>query len=268
MKKLLCIAGILLVGCGTEQEQLAERALRHGAAHYNEKRFAAADSSFSEAPADERAVFNSGNANYRMGRWSAAITHYREAAMMDSSRHEQARTRFNLGNAHLAEAMFADTLAHRQRELLDGIRVDGPDIATKVNQFVLRDSIQRDVQRLEALIDSSLTGALEGYRASLRSQPKDDEARYNLAYVQRLLSLRPKPGGDDGKGGDKDKDKDKELSARAQLIMKKADELVEQYKFDEALSVMQQGLKEDPSLKAKKEYMDKLDVVTKAARAT
>ena len=68
--------------------------------------------------------------------------------------------------------------------------------------------------------------------------------------------------------GDKDKDKDKELSARAQLIMKKADELVEQYKFDEALSVMQQGLKEDPSLKAKKEYMDKLDVVTKAARAT
>lgn len=266
MKKLLYIAGILLVGCGTEQEQLAERALRHGAGHYNDKRFAAADSSFAEAPADERAIFNSGNANYRLGRWTAAITHYREAATMDSSRREQARARFNLGNAHLAEAMFADTLARRQREVLNGIRVDGPDIATKVSQFVLRDSIQRDVQRLESLIDSSLAGALQGYRASLRNEPQDDDARYNLAYVQQLLSKRPKPGSDDGKGGDKDKDK--ELSARAQLIMKKADELVEQYKFDEALSVMQQGLKEDPSLKAKKEYMDKLDVVTKAARAT
>ncbi|MBK9196650.1 MAG: hypothetical protein IPO17_17040 [Flavobacteriales bacterium] len=266
MRNVSLIAVLLLVGCGSEQEQLVERALRHGAARYNDGQFTAADSSFAEAPLDERAVFNRGNANFRMRQWTSAIAHFREAAAMDSSRLEQDRARFNLGNAHLAEALLADTLARQQQELLDGIRVEGSDIATKVSQFVLRDSIQRDVQRLQALIDSSLTAALEGFRASLRNQPTDDDARYNFAYVQRLISRRPNAGDDGSKGGDGDKDK--ELSARAQQIMKRAGELVEQYKFEEALSVMQQGLKEDPSLKAKKEYMDKLDVVTKAAKAT
>ncbi len=260
------IGVLALVACGSEQEQLAERALRTGAGPYQERRFATADSAYAEAPNDERAVFNRGNTQLGLRNWTEAITHFRAAAAMDSTEHERARVHYNLGSSYLAQAMYADTLAKRQNEQLSTMQVDGPDIASKVSQYVLRDSVQRDVKRLEALVDSSLLAAMEGYKESLRSAPGDDDARYNLVFVQRLIAQRPKPGDADGNGGDKDKDK--ELSARAKLIMERADELVEQYKFREALDVLQQGLKQDPSLKAKKEYMDKLDVVTKAASAT
>ncbi len=266
MKRLVPIVVLVLAGCGSEQERLAERALREGAALYNEQAFQAADSAFAEAPFDARAVFDRGNANYRLERWTEAISHFREATTLDSSAHERGRAHYNLASAHLAEAILADTLAKQQRHVLGNIRIDGEDIATKVSQYVLLDSVQRDVERLDALVDSSLLAAKEGYRQSLRVAPEDEDARFNLAYTQRLLSQRP--GANDGKGEGGDKDKDKELSARAKKIMERADELVEQYRFVDALQVLQQGLKEDPSLKAKKEYMDKLDVVTKAARAT
>jgi tetratricopeptide (TPR) repeat protein len=260
------IAVLALVACGSEQERLAERALRTGAGPYHARLFAAADSAYAEAPDDERAIFNRGNSNHRLGNWTEAIAYFKAAAGMDSTQGERARVHFNLGNSYLGEAMHADTLAKRQNEQLATMQVDGPDIATKVAQYVLRDSVQRDIKRLETLVDSSLLAALEGYKESLRNAPGDNDARYNLVYVQRLIEQRPKDGDADGNGGDKDKDK--ELSARAKLIMERADELVEKYKFREALDVLQQGLKQDPSLKAKKEYMDKLDVVTKAASAT
>ncbi len=266
MRNCFYIAVLALVACGTPQERLAERALRTGAGPYHARLFATADSAYAGAPDDERAIFNRGNSNHRLGKWTEAIAYFRAAAGMDSTEHERARIHFNLGNIYMAEAMHADTVARRQSEALSTMQMDGPDIATKVTQYVLRDSVQRDIKRLEALVDSSLLAALEGYKESLRNAPDDDDARFNLVYVQRLIAQRPNP--DDAGGNSSDKDKDKELSARAKLIMERADELVEKYKFREALDVLQQGLKQDPSLKAKKEYMDKLDVVTKAASAT
>ena len=48
--------------------------------------------------------------------------------------------------------------------------------------------------------------------------------------------------------------------------MARADELVEKYLFQEALDVMRQGVQQDPTLQQRKDYMDKLDMITKAAR--
>ncbi|HRH37411.1 MAG TPA: tetratricopeptide repeat protein [Flavobacteriales bacterium] len=266
MKHLVTIVVLLFAACGTPQERLAEEALRHGAALYGIPRFSSADSAFAIAPHDARALYNQGNANFRLGKWSEAIGHYRDAIATDSSHEGLGRANYNLGNAQLMEALYADTAMRQRQEELNGITIDGQDIAAKVSQFVLRDSVQRDVQRLDALIDSSLTQALDSYRRSLRHTPTNNDARYNFTYTQHLIDLRPKNGSGDDKDGDKDKDKD--LSERAKLLMKRADELVDQYKFQEALDVLNKGLKEDPTLKQKKEYMDKLDVVTKAAKAT
>ena len=90
-------------------------------------------------------------------------------------------------------------------------------------------------------------------------QPGPHPGRNDRRDPDLQEALKEKPGFDDEK---------KELSERAKLIMKRADELVEQHKFKEALEVMEQGLKQDATLQKEKEYMDKLGVVTKAASAT
>lgn len=257
---------ILVAACGAPEERMAERALRLGVAGYNGSDFALADSLFTSAPEHERAVRNSANARYRLHDQSGAIAQLRKASAMDTSIVEQAIIRYNLGRVHLAEAMYADSVIRLQREALAGMRTDAPEIAARVSQVVMMDSVQRDVRRLDALIDSSLTQAIHGFKACLRIDPADDSARLNLAIAQRLTAQRLGERGGDGDGGDKDKDQ--QLSARAELIMQRADSLVEVYRFREALDVLQQGLKQDPSLKAKKEYMDKLDTVTKAAQAS
>ncbi len=50
-------------------------------------------------------------------------------------------------------------------------------------------------------------------------------------------------------------------------LVQRADSLVEQYKFNEALDVLEDGLERDPSLKKEEEYMKKLETVTDAATA-
>ena len=77
------------------------------------------------------------------------------------------------------------------------------------------------------------------------------------------IAARPKPT--TGEGG-KDPNKDGELGDKAKLIMARADELVEKYLFQEALDVMRKGVQQDPTLQQRKDYMDKLDMITKAAR--
>ena len=77
------------------------------------------------------------------------------------------------------------------------------------------------------------------------------------------IAARPKPATNEG---GKDPNKDRDLGEKAKLIMARADELVEKYLFQEALDVMRQGVQQDPTLQQRKDYMDKLDMITKAAR--
>lgn len=267
MKRILLIPAMAVLGCGTAEQRLANRALRDGGVRYNESAYVAADSAYAQAGTDQRCVYNRGNAAFRLGSWSEAIAHYTTAAGMDTGATEQARARFGLGNAHYAEARDADSTIPRIQRELAGIRVEGQDIAEKLSKYVLRDSLIREVAGLDAQIDSSLSAAIANYKAALRHAPADDSLRFNLVLAQRQLALREaeKAGRN---GGDGDKDKDQALSARAQLLMQHADSLVEIYRFRDALDMLQRGLQQDPTLKSRKDYMDKLDLVTKAASVT
>lgn len=266
MKRLLYIAVVGLVACGNANERAVEHALRKGNLQYNAQRFYPADSTYATGPIDARLSHNRGNAEYRMNELDSAIVHFGSAAEMAGSAGDQARSYYNLGDARLKQAHWADSVAHALDGTIDGIRIDGADIAQKVDQFVLRDSLQRQRDQLDLLVDSALNEGAEQFKNALRRTPRDEDARHNLALAQRMIAAREKEkSANDGKNED---EKNKELSARAKLIMKRADELVDQHKFQEALDVMQQGLKEDATLQKEKQYMDKLTVVTKAAQAT
>ncbi len=266
MKRFAHIAfPILLTACGSPSERAAERALREGEQPYREARYHAADSIYALAAFDPRVAYNLGNALYEQDLLDTAIRSYSNAIEGTFNEDLKAAGSYNLGNGWALLARDADSLSEVSEKLLSEMRIEGNDIGQKVRQFVVRDSLQQAGVRLEHMIDSALAQSAGAYKNSLRRAPADEDARHNLAVVQKLIAQRVKEAAERDK--DKDQDKNKGLSERAKLLMKKADELVEQYKFTDALKVLQERLKTEPTLQQQQEYMHKLDVVTKAAEA-
>lgn len=266
MKYLLHSAFVLLTACGTPGERAAERALREGVEPYRAGHFGTADSVYAQASFDPRVAYNLGNTLFRQGQMDTAIKAYTKSVEGATTKPQQALANYNLGNSWMALAYHADSLAKGGADQLSKIRIAGDDIAMKVRQFVVRDSIQTELMVLDHLVDSSLTQGAEAFKNSLRRDARDEDARHNLGLAQKLIAARAKEVAERA-AKDKKDEKNKGLSERAKTIMAKADELVEQYKFTEALKVLQDGLKAEPTLQQQQEYMHKLDIVTKAAQA-
>ena len=265
MKYVLPLIVLLLAGCGTQQERDAENALHTGEEAYREGRFNDAADTYAKASFDPRVGYDLGNALYRQQLWDTAVSAFTNASDVLPNGPLKADALHNLGNGWMQRSSYADSVSTVMANTASGIRIEGDDIGRKVRQVVMRDSMQRGAQQLQQLVDSALLQSASAYKNSLRLDPTDDDTRHNLALALYKIAAREKAANE--RDGDKNKE-DKELSARAKEIMAKADELVEQYKFQEALKVMQDGLKEDPTLKNKKDYMDKLTVVNTAAAAT
>jgi len=265
MKYVWAIVVLLLVGCGTQQEREAETALHTGEEAYRDGRFSEAADRYAKAAFDPRVGYDLGNALYRQQLWDTAVSAFANASDALPKGPLKADAFHNLGNGWMERSAYADSLSTVMGKKASGVRIEGDDIGMKVRQVVLRDSMQRAVQQLQQLVDSALVQSASAYKNSLRLAPTDDDTRHNLALALHKIAAREKAANE--RNGGKN-DEDKELSERAKEIMAQADELVEQYKFQEALKVMQDGLKEDPTLKNKQEYMDKLNVVNTAAAAT
>jgi hypothetical protein len=254
-----------ITGCGTAEERAAERALHEGEHPYRAERFDDAATVYARGGSDPRVTHNLGNAEYRLALWDTAIVAFGNSMVASSSAQDQAYAAHNLGNAWSGLANEADSASIRIAERIRTIRIDGDDIGQKVRLIVERDSLRKLNVEQTHLVDSALTQATEAYKAALRRNPADEDTRHNLALALYRIAERVK---EDAADGDKGKENErKELSEEAREIMAKADELVEQYKFKEALKVMQAGLKAHPTLQQEQAYVQKLDVVTKAAEA-
>ena len=256
---------MVLAACGDPLQRAAEDALHSGNRHFSSARYDHAVEAFASARHDARVAHNLGAAHHHAGAWKQAAEAYRDAADRLNDTTFKANAWHGAGNAHVHEAMDADSLITAHTSTLEKIRIEGDDVAANVERFVLRDSLRRELRRLDHLIDSSLIAGCKAFEQALRLHPGHEDARHDLALAERLIALRPRAQ-DDGTG-DKDQDSpNKELSPRARVIIQQADSLVDAYRFKEALGLLEAGLREDPSLQQRKEYMDKLDLVTKAAQ--
>lgn len=257
---------LMLVACGDARERAAEDALFTGNRHYKAGRMSDAVEAYAAGIADARVAHNAGLAHMQLGAWDLAVEAFTDAAPRLPDTAQQAMAWYHTGHARLRQAIAADSLQRAHAETLRGIRIEGEDVALNVSRFVLRDSLRRELRRLDLLIDSALVQGEVAYKRALRLAPADDDARHDLTLVRHLASLRPSANkGGDG-GGEKDP-QDTPLGMRAQVIIQQADSLVDAYRFKEALALLQQGLREDPSLQQRKEYMDKLDLVSRSAEA-
>lgn len=259
MRPLHLLPLLLLCACGERLPHAVQDALVAGNAQYHAQAFSAADSVYAAAPSDAWLAFNRAHALYRLGNWSASIEQAGLAQEQLDTLPWKAYAWHDRGTGYLRNALMADSLSKQLKETVSGIDLNVPDINDRLRLYLLRDSLQRSVRTTEQLIDSSLTQARQAYEQALRLEPALEDSRHNLMVTLRRIAARPKPTPPERNDRSKEQ---RELSEKARLIMARADELVDAYRFDEALKVLQQGLQHEPSLAKEQEYMKKLELVT------
>ena len=262
MNRIAYIAVLMLAACSDAHERSVDEALRIGNAYHQAGELQKALEAYMGSPEDNRTSFNAGVVLQETGQWTEAVERYTLASNMADSVADRAKALYNLGHVWSDRAMLADSTARQAGEQARSITLEG-DINDQVRLVVIRDSLLTLERELSQLTDSALLQSEDAYRNVLRLTPTEEDARHNLALVIERIAARPKPANNEG---GKDPNKDRDLGEKAKLIMARADELVEKYLFQEALDVMRQGVQQDPTLQQRKDYMDKLDMITKAAR--
>ena len=142
----------------------------------------------------ERRPVRQGNRAYERENYVEAETKYMGALSKNPLSYEG---NFNLGDAYYRQGRFEE--AEKRFEQLNQLPADAASrSATFYNQGnSLVQQYKPDYNR------QKLEQALEAYKNALRVNPDDPEAKFNLAYVQKLLE---KEDGDGGGGGDDQND--------------------------------------------------------------
>ena len=102
--------------------------------------------------------------------------------------------------------------------------------------------------------------AIQLYKQALILNPKDEDTRYNLAFAQEEFRKEEEARKMLEKMNDQlKKDEKPKPSKFAEECMKKAAELVQQFKFEEALKLMQDGIKKDKTVDLFNDFIKKLE---------
>jgi tetratricopeptide (TPR) repeat protein len=264
MERHLPLLLILFVSCGDGSLREADDALRAGNNAYHAGRYANARDRYEQALHDPRVQHNAAKASYRIMEWDSALERATGAKALFEDPGHRSDALHDLGNTRVMQAAWADSVARSIDAQLAASGAAPDDIAGRVKLAVVRDSLRKEKTRMLHLSDSALVQGVVAYKQALRLDPQDEDSRYNFAYAAQLVAAREKE-----RREQQDQEKnDQELSEKAKQLIARADELVEEYRFKEAHDLLQQGLQEDPSLAREKQYIDKLEVVTRAAEAT
>lgn len=153
---------------------------------------------FAEAAAQkmpERRLVRKGNRQFGRERYDKSIESYTRAL-------EAAPTSFEAAY-DLANAMF---------------RAERYDTAEQTLKGIVADSTRSDIDRSEAVYNlgntqfaqQKLKEALSSYRAAMRLNPDDREAKYNYAYTKYLLQQQEQQQNDDQNKDDQNQDRNKD----------------------------------------------------------
>jgi tetratricopeptide (TPR) repeat protein len=179
-KYILFFLLLIIVPTSISAQRDVRTNIRKGNRMYNQQKFSEAttfyENAINENPTSKEAIFNLGNALYREGEWEGAAEQFQNFLSLERDNPSAMSAAWhNIGNVLLASA------AENVQGGLDGER---------------------------------LQNSLEAYKMALRLNPSDDETRYNLAVVQRLIQDNEEE--DDGGGGDDDEQQDQQEQQQEQ----------------------------------------------------
>ena len=122
------------------------------------------------AQSDEKAI-RKGNRNYKNGNYEQAISNYRKALEI---RPNNAKAQFNLGDVYYAKQSY-DTAYSEFQKVLD----ISPDVKLKSNALFNMGNC--------LLVQDKFYDAFNIYKVSLKMNPKNENALYNLEYCRAHL---------------------------------------------------------------------------------
>jgi len=151
---LLCFGFFLAVSASAQTAEW--KAIRRGNRAFHAERYDKADARYAAAlkrnPQSAEAMLNQGLTALKQGDYDAATAHFDEAAKSASNKSLAASAYYNSGVARQTQAASAQDEGQKQQ---------------------------------------ALQQAIEEYKKSLRLNPGDEAARYNLALCQKQLKGRP-----------------------------------------------------------------------------
>ena len=131
----------------------------------------------------EKRLIRSGNNHYEEGDYKEAEIKYLKSREVKNPSYKGA---YNLGNAHYMQDNYKEAVL-----AFDTLRGYNLDEGTRAKAYynlgnsLLKMSTDTSVQQQEA--GKALPASIEAFKESLRLDPEDQDAKYNLAYAQNLL---------------------------------------------------------------------------------
>ena len=139
-----------------------------------------------------RVATRSGNKALEKGNVSQAVTSYRKALRADST---YSKAQYNAGVAHGKLQQYDTAVAYYQKVINNGKASDDMKSRALYNagNIYLRQALAaRDQGQYDA---KSLQASVESYKASLKLDSKNNDAKHNLSLAMQLLRQQQQNGG-------------------------------------------------------------------------
>lgn len=107
---------------------------------------------------------------------------------------------------------------------------------------------------IEASKSQNLADAATYFKQALKNNPLNEAARYNYELARKKLAQEKEEQ-------EQKQDEQIEPSEWAKELKKKAQQLVDQYRFREAFTLMEEGLKQDPTVAAFKDFTERVRTI-------
>ena len=195
-------------------------------------------SSLLSAQAD-RKLIREGNRDYLKGKYAESELAYRKASDRNN---KSLDARFNTGDA-----------LYKQNKFEEAAKIFTENAGSTVDKKKKADSFYNLGNSL--LNSKKLPESIEAYKNSLKLDPSNAQAKYNLAYAQDQLKQQQQQQQDD--------DKKQKPSEFAKRLKAQADKLVTEGRFTDAWELMQDGLKKDQTVGYYNDFIQKTGKVSK-----
>ena len=138
------------------QDMMSKLRMKEGNEAYNSGEFLQSNDLYSQSFKNDtsnlKAAFNNGNSSFMSGDFESSRNNFNQYLQSNITKEEKSKAYYNIGNSYLTEY-------------------------AKSAQENTGQSPNSDL----------LTNAVDNYKKSLRNNPTDEDARYNLSYAMKLL---------------------------------------------------------------------------------
>lgn len=189
MKKILISILFILLAFNITAQKKVRKEIRKGNEAYKDQRYGAAEESYHKAleenASSKEASFNLANSYYKQQRWDDAIKEYQHYLTIENENPEKMSGAWsNIGNTYLKKKAAENSQLNMQ--------------------------MQQGGQQPQKQQADNLDQSMAAYKNALRLNPADEDTRYNLAVVQKMIQDRDKNKDQDKNQDKQDQKKDKE----------------------------------------------------------